>query len=382
MDEQILPQQNVSGISGAGEISLYQYFISSPLFAEFKDFEGPERKLFLNEYSSMSPSLKNFIASTETATYISALGIDYQLDDNQVSQIAGTLREIATGKIFIKDISATISSRLGIDDIKAGEIANKVVSKTFSPIIEDIKRIQRTKFPEKIAEMQKGAQPATMTRPSAMGEIRPGGMAQPITKTAPSVPPIQNPSAPQPIKPIQNNQPQAVRPASPQPQVVRPPQPSVQPPSDPQIRQAPLVPPLQRPNDDASLPAGRQGSATASRPNVMTSRPQTQQPQQTLPAQPPRPQPQPVEPQQAPLPKPKPQLPPRPDMPLVPPSELKNPEYKVPGFGNTQQPMGQKPPMPNIKQNGGLPDQDAQKTLEAELEKVAGVLDLRNKSVE
>src|ERR1700682_2386905 len=117
MDPQTLPQQTFSGISGGGELSLYQYFIASPLFAEFSDFEGNDRKMFLDQFAALSLSLRDFISSPDTATAIFAVAFNYQLEDNQVSKIAGSVRELLLGKIFIKDFPTTLSSRLGIDDI-------------------------------------------------------------------------------------------------------------------------------------------------------------------------------------------------------------------------------------------------------------------------
>lgn len=168
MDEQIPQQQTVSGISGGGELSLYQYFTASPLFAGFNDFAGSDRKIFLAEYTSMSSALKNYLSSTETAVNISTVGLSYRLEDNQVYLMAAAIRELITGKIFIKDFPFNLSSKLGIDDIKAGEIANKIISQTFGPIIEDVKRIQRNKFPDKIQQLQKEtAKPETLTQPAA-----------------------------------------------------------------------------------------------------------------------------------------------------------------------------------------------------------------------
>ena len=198
----MLPQQTVSGIPGGGELSLYQYFTASPLFAGFNDFSGVDRKLFLTDYTNMSVALKNYLSSTETATNISTLGLDYQLDDSQISHIATAIRELILGKIFIKDFPMTISSRLGIDDIKAGEIANNIISKSFGPIIEDLKRIQRIKFPDKITQMQKEAQPPTLTRPSA----RPDLPLQPAKPAGPNLE-VQLPNKPDIAAPI------SVRPA-------------------------------------------------------------------------------------------------------------------------------------------------------------------------
>lgn len=235
MDEQIDLQQTVSGISGGGDVSLYQYFTASPLFAGFNDFNGVDRKLFLSEYITMSVSLKDYLASTETAVTLATIGSDYQLEPNQISGVATLVRELIVGKIFIQNFPTIISSKLGIDDMKAGEIANKIISASFGPILEDIKRIQRSKFPDKISQIQKEARPSGIgsPKPSASQEIknmplnrpgvseaRPQGMAQPSSTNkimpeqsgrplparqdvAPQPAPLQTPSQPQQVRPIQ-----------------------------------------------------------------------------------------------------------------------------------------------------------------------------------
>src|SRR3990167_8900680 len=169
MDEQITSQQNISlsGISGGGEIDIYTYFTASPYFAGFDSYESPERKIFLSSFRSLSPSLREFLSSDTTASTIFTTGQSYNLDDNQIFTLAKAVRELLLGKIFIKDFPLTLSSKLGIDDIKAGEIANKIISKSFGPIIEDVKRIQRSKFPDKIMQMQKESRPEGLNQASA-----------------------------------------------------------------------------------------------------------------------------------------------------------------------------------------------------------------------
>ena len=207
MDPQTIPQQNISGISGGGELSLYQFFIASPLFAEFTDFESPDRRIFLDQFGSLSLNLREFISSPDTATAMFSVGLSYDLEDHQISKIAGAVRELLLGKIFIKDFPITLSSKLGIDDIKEGEIANKIISKSFGPIIEDVKRIQRSKFPDKIMQMQK--------------ESRPEGLNQASAKPAPIKTEVEPPK----------------------PTEVQPQRPTLQPPTPQQMRPSTQVPP-------------------------------------------------------------------------------------------------------------------------------------------
>jgi hypothetical protein len=49
-------------------------------------------------------------------------------------------------EIFIGDMPTQISSKLGIDQGAALEIARAIVSRLFAPAIDDIKRLQLQKF--------------------------------------------------------------------------------------------------------------------------------------------------------------------------------------------------------------------------------------------
>lgn len=338
MAELNLPQQNFSGVSGGGELSLYQYFIASPLFAEFKDFNGNDRKLFLSDYSNMPPAVKNFFASTETATTISSVGLNYQLDDNQVSAIAGALRELLIGKIFIQDLPMTVSSKLGIDDVKAGAIVNSIVSKSFAPIMEDLKRIQRSKFPDKIMQLQKGSRPEGLSaKPSAPAGVNNVPLNQPTRINTPQSsqpkPPVQSTPQPQQAPVSSTVRPPAapsvsVRPPLPPPSQPRP----ALPPQQPQPVQAPLPP------KPAFQPAPSPAPAPApQRPPVENFRPPAPTPSMAQPA-----------------PRPAPTLPPK-------------PQFMIPDLGQ-----------PITKDNTSKPMSDAQRSLEAELENVAGIIDLRS----
>jgi hypothetical protein len=290
----------------------------------------------------MSQSLKNFLASTETATNISSVGLSYDLDDNQVSKVAGTLRELILGKIFIKDFPVTISSKLGIDDVKAGEIVNKLVSQSFGPIIEDVKRIQRSSFPDKVTAMQKEIQPTGLNQPTARPDspqaARPD-ISQQAKPSAPTIPEeIKNVPLTQPGVPIQSGQSPATESRILDMIGTRPDVQSVRPPS---------IPPL-----------------------VQQSKPE-------------------------PIPNPPAQLTPKPTGQSMPPAQEArlSPRLSESGAGAPQErqfkmpdlgPINATPGQQQSTAKEGQPGQgqNAQKSLEEELEKVAGVIDLRAKQGE
>ena len=146
------------------DVLMYEYFIASPYMADFDDLNSNEHKIFLGLYSDLSSNLKTFFAASQTANTIYGIGQEYKLNDGKISKIGATIRELLVGKIFIKDVPALLAQKINIDNPRAGEIANKIISQSFGSILEDVKRIQRSKFPERITQLQKEGRPAGLNQ--------------------------------------------------------------------------------------------------------------------------------------------------------------------------------------------------------------------------
>lgn len=310
--------------------AIYHYFIASPMYAGFGDLASPERIQFLENLRIASPALKNYLTSADTVELIFSIGKGYDLQDIQITELGVLVRDLLAGKIFIKDFPATLSSKLGIDDIKAEGIVNKIVSQSFGPIIEDVKRVQRSKFPDKVMAMQKESRPTGLTH--TPNEARPGGTVQSKEiPPKPQVPEIKNTPSSQPeIR--QNIQP--VRPPIPVPPI--PPKVEAKPP----VLGTPLTPP---------------------------SQPKPQAPFQ----------PKPSIPQQA-LRSEAPKLSTQPSIPRPTPGSQ---QFKVPDLGDlsTSNLPRSNPAQTEI---GSARPEETKKSLEEELLKVANIIDLRSKQGE
>jgi len=203
--------------------SIYRFFVASPLFAGFGDLGSPERLGFISTLNQMPPALKTYLTSSTTPETIFSTGKESNLEDGQISQLGSIIRDLIFGKLFIRDFPLVLSSRLGVADVKAGEIANKIVSRSFGPILEDIKRIQRSKFPDKISQIQKESQPA------GLGQKPP---------EAPRMAPPPQPEQRSPLPSFGSSMPSPVRPAPSFPQA-----PTVKPEIRPAPLQTPPIPP-------------------------------------------------------------------------------------------------------------------------------------------
>ncbi len=407
-------------------ITSYQYFISSPYFAGFKNSDTPESKAFFEIYGRLPESVKNFISSEDTATAITLAGLKYELQEPQISKAAQLVRDVVLGNIFIKDFPSTLASQSNIDENKAAEVVNYIVSQSFTPIIEELKRIQRNKFPEKIAQIQKESStvqkpdiPKPLTVPSPLPPV---GMAPTVSQPSPALRPPAPPVSPSPAlrpstlppsPPVQAQQtipksaPQSspnispakpVLPQTPSGQSATVPQAKVSVPAPSFTPKPPQSSPLP-PRQNAPNPVPATTPPVASPPKPSIPPPQFQKPA-TAPAAPMVPVAQAPKPEIKPAPvptmeeirAPKPTAsPPVTQAPPIPPKLPPKPEFKIPDLGpfeagSSTKTFGAAPikpnPLPIQPTQPGAKEQlpsEAQKSLENELQKVASIIDLRNK---
>ena len=130
--------------------SVFEYFAASPMYAGFGNLNGQERDKFINDLGQLSVELKNFFTAKETAESIFEIGRSNVLIDGQISRLAQLIRDLVLGNIFIKDFTSILTERLDIDEPTAFKLVNRITSELLKPVIEDIKRIQRNKFAERI----------------------------------------------------------------------------------------------------------------------------------------------------------------------------------------------------------------------------------------
>ncbi len=90
--------------------------------------------------------LGNILTSYKTSEFIEMLAQKYVQLGVQWSDIARIVRDVVLADIYIGDMPAQISSKLGVDQNTALEIARAIVSQLFAPVIEDIKKLQLQKF--------------------------------------------------------------------------------------------------------------------------------------------------------------------------------------------------------------------------------------------
>lgn len=174
-------QTTTGQVATDSKIGAAEYFIASPLFAGFDDLESENYSKFLGVFETLPPYTKIYISSPETAEVVYSLGVKFGLSDTEISAVASLVRDTIIGNVFIKDLPKVMSSSLKIDEAKSSQLTNELISQSFGPIIEDIKQIQRTKFPDRVTAMREEAKPPVPTPPAFKTPISP----QPINKPPP-----------------------------------------------------------------------------------------------------------------------------------------------------------------------------------------------------
>lgn len=106
---------------------------------------------FFQKVSALSDSIKDIMANPSTAEFLEEkLGPSFNLTVEQKIEITRIIRDVLLGDLFIGEMAQKISVRMKLSPDEAKKVGNLIVSELFGPAIEDIKKLQIEKFPEKI----------------------------------------------------------------------------------------------------------------------------------------------------------------------------------------------------------------------------------------
>ena len=123
-----------------------KYFQFSPFFIDSTLMSDLDWDKLQDKIDKLPIVLGNILTSYKTSEFIEMLAQKYVQLGVQWSDIARIVRDVVLADIYIGDMPAQISSKLGVDQNTALEIARAIVSQLFAPVIEDIKKLQLQKF--------------------------------------------------------------------------------------------------------------------------------------------------------------------------------------------------------------------------------------------
>ncbi len=125
---------------------LQKYFQFSPFFADSETMSDLAWEKLQDKIENLPPTLANLLADNKTSDFVESLSQKYIQLSARGTDIARIVRDVILADIYIGDMPAQISSKLGVDQNMALEIARVIVSQLFASVIEDIKKLQLQKF--------------------------------------------------------------------------------------------------------------------------------------------------------------------------------------------------------------------------------------------
>ena len=149
-------------------IDLQKYFQFSPLFVGSETMSDLDWERLNTKIDKLPQTLADFLADSKTPGLLDSLTQKYIQLSAQGPDVARLIRDVVIADVFIGDMPQELSRRLGIDQQLAREVANQIVSQLFTPVLEDLKKVHREKFPGRIPSVQRPAssvQPPTMPPP-------------------------------------------------------------------------------------------------------------------------------------------------------------------------------------------------------------------------
>lgn len=125
--------------------------IYSPYFIDSLEMTKDKQSwdIFANKFISLPEKIKDAMLASEI---VESVALNLSLTESQSADLSRLIRDVLLGDLFIGDMITKISENLNVDQATAQQIQSKVLNGLFAPAIEDIKKIQREKFPDRIGQ--------------------------------------------------------------------------------------------------------------------------------------------------------------------------------------------------------------------------------------
>lgn len=125
---------------------LDKYFQYSPFFVDSTSMSDLDWDNLQNKIDLLPQNISDVLVDAKTADFIGQIVTQNGLGDVQGVELARIIRSVSIGELYLGDFISMIATKLQIDQTKAKEIANMIISQLFGPAIEDIKKVQIQKF--------------------------------------------------------------------------------------------------------------------------------------------------------------------------------------------------------------------------------------------
>lgn len=146
-------------------ISYDQYLQFSPYFAQQDIEKAEKRSMFLKSFDILPQKLKDFLAAMDTAEKIMNIGNTFGLDEFDSEAVALAVRKLAMGEISVGNGADFITNETELPRERAKNLLSLLVNEVLVLVLEDIKKIQSQKFPEKVAKTSENPKPFISAKP-------------------------------------------------------------------------------------------------------------------------------------------------------------------------------------------------------------------------
>lgn len=138
----------------------------SPYSVDGLQTPGFNYSRFQDQLDQLPGELLDFLLDPKPIEFIQSLTQKYIQLSVQGPDIARLIRDVVIADVFLGDMPQEVQRRLGLDPATAREVANLIARELFTPVLEELKQLHRTRFPNRVspqpptANIQQG-QPAT-----------------------------------------------------------------------------------------------------------------------------------------------------------------------------------------------------------------------------
>lgn len=130
-------------------ISYELYLQFSPYFAQQDIEKNEERAEFLKLFNSLPQTVKNLLTSLDAAEKIINIGKTFGLDEFDTEALSFAIRKIIAGEVFIGNGIELIANETGLPSERAKNLLSLIANEVLAPALEDVKKIQAAKFPQR-----------------------------------------------------------------------------------------------------------------------------------------------------------------------------------------------------------------------------------------
>ena len=111
---------------------------------------------FQAKLDATSEVLHKILFSDVTFSFLIKTAVEYDLTDDQAKEVSRIVRDILLGDLYLGDMIAQVKEKLGIDEEKARAISNALGEELFTPVLDEIKKLQLKNFSDRIGPVQQG----------------------------------------------------------------------------------------------------------------------------------------------------------------------------------------------------------------------------------